>query len=78
MAAKSPVQNCVADGCLACADRLAAAGKPDEADEAGFLCRVVMESMDAMDKKDVPKYLRVAAVRGLFRYAASRARWTFC
>ena len=73
VAAKSPVQLAAADACLACAERLAAAGKPDEADEAGFLCRVVMESMDAMEKKDVPQYLRVAAVRGLLRYRPATA-----
>jgi hypothetical protein len=73
VAAKSPVQLAAADGCLACAERLAGAGKPDEADEAGFLCRVVMESMDAMDKKDVPQYLQVAAVRGLLRYRPASA-----
>ena len=70
VAAKSPVQLAAADACLACAERLAAAGNQDA---AGFLCRVIMEATDAMDTKDVPKHLRVAAVWGMLRYRPETA-----
>jgi HEAT repeat protein len=64
VAADSPIHAAAADACLACAERLAKAGKIQD---AGMLCGIVRESIDAMDKKDVPKYLRAAAISGSLR-----------
>ncbi len=65
VAVQSPVQLAAADACLVCADRLGAAGKKDE---AVFACRVVLESIGAMEMKDIPNRLKAAAVSGYCRH----------
>jgi len=60
----SPVKKCIADGCLACADRLIAAGNKAEA--------VALD--EAVAKADVPKYLKVAALAGQFRLRQGEAK----
>ncbi len=60
----SPVKKCIADGCLACADRLVVAGNKAEA--------VALDA--AVAKADVPKYLKVAALAGQFRLRQGEAK----
>ncbi len=63
VAKDTPVRNCLADGCLACAESLAAAGKPDEA-LALYL---------AVRASGAPKYVKIAAIDGQVRIAGSGA-----
>jgi HEAT repeat protein len=60
----SPVKKCIADGSLACADGLVAADKKDEA----------VALQEAVVKADVPKHMKVAALRGLFRLQQGEAK----
>jgi HEAT repeat protein len=60
----SPVKKCIADGCLACADGLVAADKKAEA----------IALQEAVTKADVPKHIKVAALRGLFRLQQGAAK----
>jgi HEAT repeat protein len=64
LAGNSPVKKCIADGSLACADGLEAAGNKAEA----------VALQEAVAKADVPKYLKVAALRGQFRLQQGEAR----
>ena len=64
LAGNSPVKKCIADGSLACADGLEAAGNKAAA----------VALQEAVAKADVPKYLKVAALRGQFRLQQGEAR----
>ena len=67
MAKAAPGNSPLADACLACAEGLAAAGKSDEA----------LALYNIVDKADVPKHLKVAALDGQFRIQKSDA-WICC
>lgn len=60
----SPVKNWIADASLACADGLVAAGKQAEA----------VALLDVAAKSDIPKYIKVAALGGLFRIQKGEAK----
>ena len=71
VAADSPIQAAAADACLACAEGLAAAGKTDD---AAVLCVVVRESIDALEKKDIPRHIKAAAILESFRLRGAQAK----
>jgi HEAT repeat protein len=71
VAADSPIYAAAADACFACSERLAAAGKRDD---SAMLYGIVRESIDAMEKKDIPKHIRAAATGGSFRVRRGLAR----
>jgi HEAT repeat protein len=60
----SPVRKCIADGSLACADGLEAAGNKAEA----------VALQEAVAKAGVPKHIKVAALRGQFRLQQGEAK----
>jgi HEAT repeat protein len=60
----SPVKNWIADGCLACADGLAASGKKAEA----------LALLDVVGKAGVPKFLQCAALSGQMRLLQGDAK----
>ena len=60
----SPVKNWIADGCLACADGLAAGGKKAEA----------VALLEAVAKADIPKHIKVAVLGGQFRLQKAEAK----
>jgi len=60
----SPVKNCIADGCIACADALAASGKKAE---ALALYQTIANSAS-------PKHLKVAALAGVFQLQQGAAK----
>jgi HEAT repeat protein len=64
LCSNSPVKKCIADGSLACADGLVAAGKTAEA----------VALQEAVAKADVPKHIKVAALRGQFRLQQGEAK----
>jgi HEAT repeat protein len=57
IAANSPAKRAIADSCMACAEGLAAAGKNAEA----------IALYQAVGKADLPKYLKIAALKGQLR-----------
>ncbi len=60
----SPVDNCIADGCLNCAEELATAGN-----KAGAIALY-----EAVVKANLPKHLKVAALSGQFRLQQAEAK----
>ena len=64
LAKESKVKRCLADGCLAAAEVLAAGGKQTEA--IGLLTAVV--------QADVPNFIKAAALRGQFRLQGAAAK----
>ncbi len=67
---KNPtVQTAVADACLTCAEHLAATNKKEETEVAGALYAVLAKGITlfSQEKVEIPKHIKVAALRGLFR-----------
>ncbi len=64
LSSNATVKKCIADGCLACADGLVAAGNKAEA----------VALQEAVVKADVPKHIKVAALRGQFRLQQGEAK----
>ncbi len=60
----SPVKRCLGDGALACAEELAAAGKKAEA----------VAVYEAVAKADLPKYMQIGALDGVFRLQQTEAK----
>ena len=60
----SPVKRCLGDSALACAERLAAAGRQDEA----------LALYQTVARADVPKYIQIGALDGQFRLQQEAAK----